>query len=106
MRKITKEIACAWVQGKPMKMGNTMTASNRVWLHGNCIAVKQSNPLRWSFSLAGWNTQTTRERLNGLLFAIGAEGAGYRQYKGDAYFTDLLGEETKIDPETWQTIKF
>jgi hypothetical protein len=36
-----------------------------VWLHGNKIIKRENNEIY--FSLAGWNTLTTRERINGIV---------------------------------------
>ena len=65
MRKVTKEIKEAFAQGKAKKVGNTETDGQTVWLHGNAIVKRDPDGLvRWS--LAGWNTPTTRERVNGI----------------------------------------
>lgn len=65
MRKVTKEIKEAFEQGKAKKVGNTETDGQTVWLHGNAIVKRDPDGLvRWS--LAGWNTPTTRERVNGI----------------------------------------
>ena len=65
MRKVTKQIKQAFNQGTPLKVGNTRTDGQTVWLHGNAIVKRDPDGLvRWS--LAGWNTPTTRERVNGI----------------------------------------
>ena len=65
MRKVTEQIKQAFEQGKSKKVGNTETDGNTVWLHGNAIVKRDPDGLvRWS--LAGWNTPTTRERVNGI----------------------------------------
>lgn len=106
MRKITQDIANAWVAHKPRQIGNTMTDGESVWLHGNLIARRLENPLAWEFTLAGWNTVTTRERLNGLLRAIGAERAGFVQRKGQPVFVGLDWSERPIDAHEVITIRF
>ena len=106
MRKITKDIANAWVARKPRQIGNTMTDGKSVYLHGNLIATRHDNPLRWDFTLAGWNTVTTRERLNGLLSAIGAERAAFVQRKGQPVFVGLDWSETPISSHEVITVKF
>ena len=68
MRKVTEEIKKAFEQGKSKKVGNTETDGQTVWLHGNAIVKRDPDGLiRWS--LAGWNTSTTRERVNGIVNA-------------------------------------
>lgn len=64
MRKITEDIAYAFENGTPLKRTNTETDGNKIWLHGNTIAQKIDGTI--FVTLAGWNTNTTRERLNGL----------------------------------------
>ena len=61
MRKVTQQIKNAFDQGTSKKVGNTETDGKTVWLHGNAIVKRDPDGLvRWS--LAGWNTPTTRER--------------------------------------------
>ena len=64
MRKITQKIATAFINGESLKIKNTETDGQSVWLHGNEIARKTDNGLE--VTLAGWNTVTTRERVNGI----------------------------------------
>jgi hypothetical protein len=72
MRKVTQQIKQAFEQGKSLKINNTETDGKTVWLHGNAIVKRDPDGLvRWS--LAGWNSSTTRERVNGIA------NAGVRQ---------------------------
>ena len=64
MRKITKEITDAFFARRSRKCGNTRTDGTTIWLHGNAIAQWQLGEL--FITLAGWDTVTTRERLNGI----------------------------------------
>jgi len=65
MRKVTEQIRNAFNAGTSLKVGNTETDGQTVWLHGNAIVKRDADGLvRWS--LAGWNTPTTRERVNGI----------------------------------------
>ena len=82
MRKITKESVEAFLNNKNFKQhgynkrvcGSTSIImevasdqfTNRMWLHGNLIAVKDHVNNVLKVSLAGWNTKVTRERLNGI----------------------------------------
>lgn len=66
MRKITKQIADAFYKQRRLAISNTRTDGQCVWLHGNKIIERQKDGTIW-FTLAGWNTVTTRERLNGIL---------------------------------------
>jgi len=69
MRKITKESVSAFLDRKPFKKSNMEVdeylGKFRLKLHGNTIAVlDEFNML--SVSNAGWASNTTKERLNGL----------------------------------------
>jgi hypothetical protein len=66
MRKVTKQIKEAFEAGKYKTIGNTSSDSLGVTLHGNrIISRKKDGSILWT--LSGWNTPTTRERLNGIL---------------------------------------
>ena len=89
MRKVTQQIKQAFEQGTSLKVGNTKTDGKTVWLHGNAIVKRDPDGLvRWS--LAGWNSSTTRERVNGIA------NAGVRQV---AFEPILNGQE--IDSYDW-----
>ena len=64
MRKVTHLIKQAFEQGKSKKVGNTRTDGENVWLHGNLIIKRDGKDVM--ATLAGWNTPTTRERVNGI----------------------------------------
>jgi hypothetical protein len=89
MRKVTEQIKQAFNQGTSLKVGNTRTDGQTVWLHGNAIVKRDPDGLvHWS--LAGWNTPTTRERVNGIA------NADVCQFK----FKPVLNGQ-KIDPRDW-----
>jgi hypothetical protein len=64
-RKVTIEVVSAFLQKRREKKGNTETDGRVLYLHGNSIA-------RWTdggnleIRSAGWETNTTKERLNGI----------------------------------------
>lgn len=95
MRKITKQAAQAFINNCNFCSGNTTVTSLNghtiMSLYGNVIAVNDHGVL--TVTLAGWNTCTTRERLNGLLLAMGLS-CGFSQRQHEAYFCD-----TPIDPD-------
>lgn len=68
MRKIEKEMQQALRNGRNFRRGNTAVIFNesgaKVYLHGNCIFSIRQGVKR--FTLAGWNSVTTRSRLNAL----------------------------------------
>jgi hypothetical protein len=73
MRKITSEVCEAFENGRKFRKGNdevvVFPEEGRIEmrLHGNTIARKYTdNPGEIQISDAGWSTNTTKERLNGL----------------------------------------
>ena len=66
MRKVTEQIVEAFIAGKSKTVGNTTTDGNSIWLHSNKIVSHLVGTDKIILTLAGWNTPTTRERINGL----------------------------------------
>ena len=78
MRKIEEQMVAAIKARKNFKSGNTevkmtrneylCTFTSMVYLHGNLIAKISFGPdnVVAQFTMAGWNTNTTRSRLNAL----------------------------------------
>ena len=70
MRKITKEAVNKFLNKEPFRKSNMVVESGgagywKLKLHGNTIAsIDEFNML--SISNAGWSSNTTKERLNGL----------------------------------------
>lgn len=62
-----------------------------VYLHGNMIASYYMG--EWGFTLQGWNTPTTKSRINALALHFGRYGV--RQSKGKLYSGDK--EVNKFD---------
>ena len=89
MRKITQLSVNAFNEFREFKQGNTQVRvtnlgkSIGLYLHNNLIAVKG---LDGSIAItnAGWESNTTKERLNGI------DGVSIRQVKGVWY---LNGQE-------------
>jgi hypothetical protein len=69
MRKITQQSVKNFIDGVPFKKSNMeVTREGTIYylkLHGNKIAAKLEDGRMW-ISNAGWDTNTTKERLNGL----------------------------------------
>ena len=98
MRKITKQAKKAYDNNKNYKNGNTEIVTYTeeqngqkvvykvsVFLHGNEILSKVNSFGNWieEATLAGWDTVTTRERLNGILGSH-----TFTQKKGKQFFND------------------
>jgi hypothetical protein len=81
MRKITANAVSAFFAGRSFSSGNTMvTVSSSLQctsmlLHGHTIAVRYPDTGDIHVSDAGWQTNTTKERLNGILEQVGVTGA-------------------------------
>lgn len=101
MRVVTRKITEAWRKGERLKVSNTRTDGFNIWLHGNCIA-RTTQDGQVQISTAGWNTLTTRERLNGILHAVGLPYTGVFNKRGDLYF-GTHDSHTPWDGE-WMTV--
>ncbi len=64
MKQITKQITSAFIVGRPLSISNSSTDGNSIFLFGNKIAEKRNGKL--FITDAGWQTVTTKERLNAL----------------------------------------
>ena len=77
MRQITRKIVEKFNKNENFKLNNTRIEHQTIftkpttimYLHNNLIAQRQNNELRITNS--GWFSNTTKERLNGLLDSIG-----------------------------------
>lgn len=67
-RQVTKEIVRAFLDGENKKVSNSEVHADcksvKMYLFGNLIAERVGERIR--VTLAGYNTLTTRERLNGI----------------------------------------
>ena len=95
-RQITEEIVKAFMNGTNKKISNSEVHADctgvYMYLFGNLIAERVGERLR--ITLAGWNTVTTRERLNGI------PRVSISQKKGRAY---LNGEP--MEDDAWYIVK-
>ena len=99
MRKVTREISDAFIAGKAKTIGNTITDGNKIWLHGNAIARRNENG-SIEISSAGWQSNTTKERLNGLLtrlcLNIGIHQKNWQWYLNGKEFSTERGQWTNV----------
>lgn len=130
MRKIEQEMVAAFRAANTLftrglarswKNGNTEvrvgSATIAVYLHGHAIfqAVYPEAPsiarYRLEFSLAGWNTPTTRSRINALLDAYTYTGGRQRVYsqKGQPrWFREYSGgsyDQVLDNIHGWHTVR-
>jgi hypothetical protein len=94
MRQIEKDMLAAIKAGREFKQANTQVHHAgpivEVYLHGNLIARRDTADAQapeWRFNLQGWNTPTTRSRLNAL-------GAGVRAIAGMPH---VMGEPVPVE---------
>lgn len=87
-RKITQHTVNAFMAGNSFKEDNSEVVADgsliKMYLHGNLIAVRDTKSKSISISNAGWQTNTTKERLNGI------PGVSIQQIKGNWYLNGQL----------------
>lgn len=108
-RQITRLAVRAFANGYPFKQKNTEVViydtKATLKLHGNAIAVRTVINGSTMITLAGWNTPTTRERLNGLLDEV-ATGLRLCQKDFVPFVYDWHTRTSKpIDARQWYSIK-
>lgn len=97
MRKESLQIAKAFIARKPKKERRTETDGVSIYLHGNRIAWwGKAGDLY--MTLAGWDTVTTRERLNTLCSLLRrADAKGFRRASYKPYFGSVpIGPRTIV----------
>ena len=72
MRKITSESVKAFLNGDRYSNSNMYVNRYSLYLHSNLIATKKEEDIY--ISNAGWCSNTTKERLNGLLSMLNKRG--------------------------------
>lgn len=103
--KVGREAARAFWRGEKFTRGNTrVRVHDRVVtlsLHGSVIAERRTDRDYAQISLAGWNTPTTRDRLNAVVGWLGA-----RVFQRDwVPYLSLLGKEKEMDANLWYTVR-
>lgn len=97
MRIIAKEIGEAFLHGRPRKIKNTETDGKTVWLFGNRIMWRDEAGNVW-VTLAGYNTKTTRSRLNDFCTVLGLD-ARFATRLGIAYMNGKrIDDDDEIMP--------
>lgn len=82
MRNITSRICDAFQSRRSLKIDNSRTDGTSLWLFDNKIAEWRAGVL--CITTAGYNTNTTRERLNGL------RGVRVQKSRGKLYLNGTL----------------
>ena len=65
MRQVTRLAVSNWLMRNKFRRDNTYTDGDTLYLHGNPIAKIDNDNIVYVRS-AGWETKTTKERLNGI----------------------------------------
>lgn len=94
MRKIEQQMCDAIANNKPWRNGNTEVARGSddvsyVFLHGNLIAEVDDTSV--TVYDGGWQTVTTKSRLNAICSRFCITGEGVCQRKGEWYIHKLAG---------------
>ena len=69
MREVTRKTVSAFLNGRKLTNGNTSTDGKKLYLHGNCIAKRENGNIY--VNNCGWETTTTKERINGVFNVLG-----------------------------------
>jgi hypothetical protein len=100
MRQETQKIMSAFLRGEKASAQRTHTDGYSVWLHGNLIAERGKS--KTGFTLAGWPTVTTRDRINGLLELSGSDCRVF-QKNGTQFLTN--GETVReLGEDEWVSV--
>jgi hypothetical protein len=100
MRKIERQMCDAIRDNKSWRSGNTEVQNNPygslVYLHGNHIATVTDDAVQ--LFDGGWQTNTTKSRLNAICNAFCIDGEGIFQEKFEWFIHKFVGQhgETKV----------
>ena len=104
MKKVTEQTVQAFFTGRNKTVGNTTVSvvdgETTLSLHGNIIALKSADGVV-KINNKGYTTQTTKERLNGILSHL--NNSYIQQKKGKWYLVED-GKLTEFPYDEWVTI--
>jgi hypothetical protein len=107
MRKIERQMNAAITEGRDWKLDNTEVRNNdgvsEVFLHGNKIA--EIGECFVTLFDGGWQTNTTKSRLNAILGEHGVPGEHVFQ-KNHKWFVRTTCGVTPGDKEGFTTVPF
>lgn len=93
MRQITRDIVNAFQNSRSLRIDNSRTDGQSLWLFGNKIAEIRRDGL-W-ITNAGWDSRTTYERLNGL------SGVHVRKQRGTLLLNDRVWDGRWVHVDAW-----
>jgi hypothetical protein len=95
MRQITKQAANALHRRQTFAQSNTCVDGTAMYVHGSCVAAVMPQGIQ--FSMSGWPTKLTRERLNGVFDKFGLAAVLF-QRKGEQLLSLPHGVQ-RLDPD-------
>src|SRR5690554_1790367 len=94
MRKITEQAVAAFLSGLNFNSGNTTVYNHgqvtEMRLHGNLIAERVHETGQVFISNAGWSSNTTKERSNGIIETVRSPADKIYQKDFKWYYADGL----------------
>ena len=93
MRQITRDIVRAFESRNSLRIDNSRTDGQSLWLFNNRIADWRSDGL-W-ITNSGWKSKTTKERLNGL------EEVHIQQVRGNWFLNGRAWDGEWINVDAW-----
>jgi hypothetical protein len=96
MRQITAKIVHAFEGRNALKIGNSRTDGNTLWLFDNRIAFWMGDSELW-VSNGGWDSATTKERLNGLT------GVHVKQKNGVWLLNGRIWDGSWVNVSAWDS---
>ena len=107
MRKIEADMIAAIRAHRSWKSGSTQVQispkdnSAHVYLHGNLIATECSRG--WMICDCGWQTTTTKSRLNALFAGLNLDGRLYQ--KRNVWHLSKTNGETIVEPHDMNLVQ-
>lgn len=93
MRQITRDIVNAFQNSRSLRIDNSRTDGESLWLFNNKIAEIRRDGL-W-ITNAGWKSKTTKERLNGL------EEVHIQQVRGNWFLNGRAWDGGWVQVDAW-----
>ena len=93
MRQITRDIVNAFQNSRSLRIDNSRTDGESLWLFDNKIAEIRRDGL-W-ITNAGWKSKTTKERLNGL------SGVSIQQVRGNWFLNGREWDGGWVNVDAW-----
>jgi hypothetical protein len=93
MRQITRDIVNAFQNSRSLRIDNSRTDGESLWLFNNKIAEIRRDGL-W-ITNAGWTSATTKERLNGL------SGVHIQQVRGNWFLNGRAWDGGWVQVDAW-----